>query len=667
MVELEVSLQPIDWILLATYFVLVIASGLYSSVRDRIPWLRRRWSGGVGRRGFGGSNGGDDGGGGSGSQADGAQEAAQSTRAVSQYFLASRDVGWFAAGLSLFSSNIGSEHFIGLAGSGASRGVVVSMFEWMPVFILMLLAFFFVPVYLSAAIFTLPEFLEKRFSMHCRALIAISDLILYVLTKISASLFAASLLLELLLGWDWYFSAFLLVFVTGGYTLAGGLKAVIVTEVIQTAVLISGAVTLLIVSMVNVGGVPGLMEKLPASYFRIVQPADDKQFPWPGCFFGIPVLALWYWCFDQVQAQRVLSAKNQKNAEAACVLASGFKILNPFTLIFTGMAARVLFPEIVGPNPNLAFPVLVSELLPAGARGLMISAMLSAAMSSLASVFNSASTVFTMDVYTRFKKRTTPRELLLVGRLATLLIIVCALLWIPLMPRSSSSLLFVYIQDTTSNLSPTVAVTYLSGIVWPRANARGALTTLICGFSLGFYRLFSRIFKELGGYDGSSSFFFFANMNYLYFALLSFGAGWVIMVTVSLLSAAPPRDKVVGIAWMYRRHVDRVRTSEDEHRIQGEARAQFAEDISVLELGGQQDQETGDRKMSEDPETTDADALIQDRIDPVTPMSDLTPGFDSESAATAHARVSRDWLKILNKPAACVSVTLTAFLIAYFA
>src|SRR5262249_5361002 len=267
-------------------------------------------------------------------------------RTSSDYFLASRNVGWFAIGASLFVSNISTEHFIGLAGSGASSGLAVGHFEWLACFMLLILGWVFVPFYLRSNVFTMPEFLDRRFSRSCATYLASISVIAYVFTKISVHLYAAAVVLERVVGWSPMTAAIILVVATGIYTIGGGLAAVIYTDLVQTLILVTGAVVLTVLGLHQVGGFGALRAALPPEYFHMIKPASDSAFPWTGIFFGAPILGIWYWCTDQVMVQRVLSARNEGHAKAATIFAGFLKILPVFILVLPGLIAVALYREL---------------------------------------------------------------------------------------------------------------------------------------------------------------------------------------------------------------------------------------------------------------------------------------------------------------------------------
>ena len=394
---------------------------------------------------------------------------ARKERTSADYFLASRNVGWFAIGASLFVSNISTEHFIGLAGSGASSGLAVGSFEWLACLILLLLGWVFVPFYLRSNVFTMPEFLERRFSRSCAVYLAGISILAYVFTKISVHLYAAAIVLERVVGWSPLTAAVILVIATGIYTIAGGLAAVIYTDLVQTLILIFGAVILTVIGMHEVGGFAGLRAALPASYFHMVKPMSDPDFPWTGIFFGAPILGIWYWCTDQVIVQRVLSAKDEGHAKAATIFAGFLKVLPVFMLVLPGLIAVALYRDLFKFGPNgqvlngdIAYPTMIINLLPTGLVGVMIAALLAALMGAMSSVFNSASTLVTLDFYKKIKPDATERQLVGFGRVMTGVMVVLGLAWVPFIHLISSQL-YIYLQSVQGYISPPIAACFILG------------------------------------------------------------------------------------------------------------------------------------------------------------------------------------------------------------
>ncbi|MGH8187432.1 MAG: sodium:solute symporter family transporter, partial [Steroidobacteraceae bacterium] len=351
---------------------------------------------------------------------------ARKGRSSVDYFLAGRNVGWFAIGASLFVSNISTEHFIGLAGSGATSGLAVGHFEWLACLILLILGWVFVPFYLRSNVFTMPEFLERRFNRSCSVYLASISILAYIFTKISVHLYAAAIVLERVVGWDPMTAAVVLVIATGVYTIVGGLAAVIYTELMQTLVLLAGAIVLTVIGLAEVGGFDGLRAALPEHYFSMMKPADHAEFPWTGIFLGAPILGIWYWCTDQVIVQRVLSARDEGHAKAGTIFAGFLKITPVFVLVLPGLIAFALYPQLFNVNEagtvtngDIAYPTLIVNLLPSGLVGLMVAALLAALMGGMASVFNSASTLVTLDFYKRVRPTASEKQLVFVGRIAT--------------------------------------------------------------------------------------------------------------------------------------------------------------------------------------------------------------------------------------------------------
>src|SRR6266446_6334436 len=478
---------------------------------------------------------------------------ARKERTSADYFLASRNVGWFAIGASLFVSNISTEHFIGLAGSGASSGLAVGHFEWLACLILLVLGWVFVPFYLRSNVFTMPEFLELRFSRPCSIYLAGVSILAYIFTKISVHLYAAGIVLERVVGWNPLTAALVLVVATGIYTIAGGLAAVIYTDLVQTLILIFGAVILTVIGLHEVGGFAGLRAALPASYFHMVKPMNDPDFPWTGIFFGAPILGIWYWCTDQVIVQRVLSAKDEGHAKAATIFAGFLKILPVFILVLPGLIAFALYPRlfrVVGghvTNGDIAYPTMIVNLLPVGLVGLMIAALLAALMGAMSSVFNSASTMVTLDFYKKFRPAATELQLVTFGRMATGAMVVLGLLWVPFIHLLSAQL-YIYLQSVQAYISPPIAVCFIFGILWPRLNGQGAISSLLAGFVLGAVRFIFEVLDKTRHYD-SGAIRWLVDMNFLHYAILMFVVCAAVLIGVSYMYPAPDRKKLAGLTF----------------------------------------------------------------------------------------------------------------------
>lgn len=367
-----------------------------------------------------------------------------------------------------------------------------------------------------------------------------------MLTKISVTLFAGSLLLKQVVGWDMVTSSIILVIATGIYTIAGGLSAVIYTELIQTFILIGGALVLTLLGLNEVGWISGLMEKVPADYFHMFKPMDHPDFPWAGIIFGAPILGIWYWCTDQFIVQRVLSAKNISEARSGTIFAGFLKILPVFILVFPGIIAKALYPEIQG---DQAYPVLVTRLLPIGLKGIVIASLLAALMSSLASCFNSSSTLFTMDIYKKLKPEASENQLVLIGRISTGVLVILGILWVPFIKYISSQI-YIYLQSVQAYVSPPIAVVFLLGVFWSGANGKGAISALLSGLFFGGLRLILELMHKQHPFE-NPLLSWYASMNFLHFAIFLFVLSVMILIIVSKMTGKPAEDKVKGLTFKY--------------------------------------------------------------------------------------------------------------------
>ena len=436
----------------------------------------------------------------------------------SGYFLAGRNTGWIAIGLSIFATNISSEHFIGLAGAGSLRGLAVGQFELMAIFTLLFAGWFLAPVYFKSGVFTVPEFLGLNFDVRMRKLFAAFSIVIYILTKILVSLFAAGILFYNIFGLNIYASSILIVLITGLYTVIGGSHAVIKTQTFQGIIFITGAVILSILGFIAVGGIDGLYSKLPADFFTMFKPATDNDYPWTGIVFGAPVIAFWYWCTDQYMVQRMLSARSVEDARKGSLLAATFKLLPIFILVLPGLFAAILYPESRGDG---AYSALINgNILPVGLKGLVIAGLLAAIMSSLSGAFNSIAILFTNDYYKLKYPETNERKLVLVGRLATTTAVIAAILIVPLV-KIVSSQLYLFLQSVQSFVSPPITAVFLFGLFSGKMNSRTAVITLAVTESLGV----SRLVLELLQTNGVALHSFFEAVlavNFLHFSLFLF-------------------------------------------------------------------------------------------------------------------------------------------------
>lgn len=463
----------------------------------------------------------------------------------SDYFLGGKNVGWFVIGASLFASNIGSEHLVGLAGSGASSGVAVGQFEILAGFMLLLLGWVFVPFYVRSGVFTMPEFLEKRYSSGARTYLTWMSIAAYILTKISVTI-AAGAIVFTAIGVSFWTGALIIVVATGVYTIFGGLKAVLYTDMIQMFVLIGGSIAVTVFGLQALGGWGELQATVGEGYFDMWQPMNHPDFPWTGILFGAPILGIWYWCTDQYIVQRVLSARNIEQARKGTIFGGFLKMLPLFLFVVPGIIAYALSQKgmLQLESNDQSLIVMVKAMVPAGLRGLVIAGLLAALMSSLSSVFNSCSTIFTIDVYKRWKPETSEKKLVVVGQIATVIMVGIGLLWIPFMQNVSDQL-FVYLQSVQGYISPPIAAVFLLGIFFKRLNAQGAMASLMTGLVLGG----ARFILELNKKDLSGFLFDYADINFLHFAIFLFVICSAVLVVVSLMTPAPAAEKTDGITY----------------------------------------------------------------------------------------------------------------------
>ncbi len=455
------------------------------------------------------------------------------------YFLGGGSIGWLAVGASLFSSNISAEHFIGLAGTGASSGLAVGQFEWLACFVLLLLGWFFVPFYKRTGVFTMPEFLERRYNPACRSYLSAVSLLAYVFTKVSVAVYAGAVVLETVLGWNIWVGAVVLIVATGVYTVAGGLRAVIYTDLFQAFVLIAGGVILTAAAVTELGGLQALGQRVDPEFFNLWKGVAHPEFPWTGILFGAPILGIWYWCTDQMIVQRTLAADNVADARRASIFAGFLKILPVFILVLPGLAGRALFPDVV---PDKMYATLVNNLLPVGVKGLVIAALLAALMSSLSAVFNSSSTLIVIDFYKRRRPEADERTLVRAGQVATALLVVVGVLWVPFIGVMSNQL-YVYLQSVQAYISPPIAAVFLLGLLWKRANGAGALAALYVGFVLGALRFVAEIGMK-ADWITWAPLVRFARINFLHFAIVLFVISVAVLLVVSLAGSRPPADKL---------------------------------------------------------------------------------------------------------------------------
>ncbi|MEX2601328.1 MAG: sodium:solute symporter [Balneolaceae bacterium] len=517
----------------------------------------------------------------------------QSTETPADYFLAGRHLGWMIVGASIFSSNIGSEHLVGLAGSGATDGVAMAHYE-LHAWCLLVLGWVMVPFYIRSRVFTMPEFLEKRFSPLARALLSGISLVAYVLTKIAVGIFAGGVVFSVLMpdisfmGLDsFWIGSILVILFTGAYTVLGGLRAVAYTEALQTIVLVFGSLLVLIYGLQAIGGWGALYDIAGEDMFNLWKPLVpegmdatwapvleenrmawyfNSNYPWLGMLFAAPIVGLWYWTTDQYIVQRALGAANIQQARRGSIGAAFLKLLPVFIFIIPGIITYALAQsgeiaslqealidengEVITQNAQAAFPMLVTEVLPVGIRGIVVAGLLAALMSSLAGVFNASSTLFTMDFYKKFRPESSEERLVWMGRIATVIMVIIGLLWIPVIQGSRG--LYDYLQGVQSYLAPPIFVVFFLGVFYKRLNKEGCLAALGVGFILGLFRLAvdtPLMLMEGFGYAEGSFLWIVSNVFFQYYSMFIFFVCVVVMVGVSYMTKPPDYSKISGLTF----------------------------------------------------------------------------------------------------------------------
>ena len=515
------------------------------------------------------------------------------------YFLAGRNLGWFVVGASIFASNIGSEHLVGLAGAGATSGVALAHYE-LHAWCLLVLGWVMVPFYARSLVYTMPEFLQRRFSPASRSVLSIISLVAYMLTKLAVGIFAGGIVFGVLLPEmhltlgaislnSFWVGSVLVVVLTGLYTVLGGMRAVAYTEALQTLVLILGSVLLTAFGLRALGGWGEFRAALDPDMFNLWKPlvpagfegtwAPVKEpariawyfngnYPWLGMLFCAPIIGLWYWTTDQYIVQRALSARNEREARRGSIFASYLKLLPVFIFIIPGMIALALartgrapgMATMIGPdgqaiaaNAQAAFPLLVANVLPVGIRGVVVAGLLAALMSSLAGAFNASSTLFTIDFYQRLRPASSQHHLVWVGRVATMVMVAISLLWIPVIQGARG--LYDYLQGVQGYLAPPIFAVFFLGVFMKRLNARGCLAALIVGFALGAFRLAVDTPVSLGlagyaqGYATGSFLWIVNNIYFQYYSVFIFVVSAAVMIGVSYLTPAPDESRLSGLTW----------------------------------------------------------------------------------------------------------------------
>lgn len=483
---------------------------------------------------------------------------------TTDYFLAGRDATWIAIGASIFASNIGSEHLVGLAGAGASSGMAMAHWE-MHGWVILLLGWLFVPFYSRSKVFTMPEFLERRYNPQARSFLSVISLVSYILTKVAVTVYAGGVVFKDVFDIDYvsilgqkidffWVSAVGLVLLTGLYTTFGGMKAVLYTSVLQTPILLIGSLAVLVIGLIKVGGWHELMTICGAkttgfgdSMISLIRSPKDTEFPWTGVILGSAIIGFWYWCTDQFIVQRVLSGRDQKQSRRGAIFGAYLKLTPVFIFLIPGMIAYALNEKgiINLPSSDSAFSTLVKVLLPAGFTGIVVGGLLAALMSSLASLFNSSAMLFTVDFYKKYKPDASEKHYVRVGKIATAAIVILGILWIPVM-KGLGKVLYAYLQDVQSLLAPGIAAVFLLGILSKKTTPAAGFYGLLVGFTLGMIRLGLNVFK---GYVPEEGILYtvFLQHNWLHYEIYLFIIVILTMVVISYFTERKDPALIKGL------------------------------------------------------------------------------------------------------------------------
>jgi solute:Na+ symporter, SSS family len=546
---------------------------------------------------------------------------------AADYFLAGRNLSWWIIGASIFASNIGSEHIVGLAGSGAKDGVAMAHYEF-HAWCLLVLAWVFVPFYARSLVFTMPEFLERRFSVGSRYVLSIVSIITFIVTKIAVGIFAGGVVFGTLLPElnitiagtyidSFWIGSILVIVLTGLYTAIGGMRAVAYNDAVQVTVLIFGSALLTFYGLHALGGWSELRRICGSDMFNLWKPLTpvgvestwapvmeknstgqllkqawyfNGNYPWLGMAICAPVIGLWYWCTDQYIVQRALGAPNEKVARRGSIFAAVLKLFPVYLFIIPGLICfalaksgkvpglEVVYDAATGKatgHAQAAFPLLVEYLLPVGLRGIVVAGLLSALMGSLAGVFNACSTLFTVDIYEKLRPKASQSELVRMGRIATTTMVLIALLWIPVVKGATS--LYNYLQTIQGYLAPPIFVVFFFGVFWKRLNAKGCLWAIIVGFAVGLFRMLVDTPVTLGllpdGYAPGSFLWIINNINFQYFSILITIISALVMVGVSYMTEAPDYERIKNLSFG---------TATAEHKLESYASWDWREVVTTL-------------------------------------------------------------------------------------
>ncbi|TVR13273.1 MAG: SSS family solute/sodium (Na+) symporter [Balneolaceae bacterium] len=485
----EISLSLLDIIIIAGYFLLIIGIGVYVSKR---------------------------------------------TKTGEDLFLAGRTLGWGVIGFSLFASNISSTTLIGLSGDAYRTGISVANYEWMAAIVLILMAVFFIPYYIKSSITTIPEFLENRFDSRSRKYFSVITIFLSIVVDTAGGLYAGALVVQVFFPEVniWYTIIALGVF-AGLYTAAGGLKAVVYTDVLQAVILISGSSVLTWLMFSNFDfSWAAFTATAPEDHLSMIRPLDDEALPWLGTLIGVPILGFYYWATNQYIVQRVLGSKDIKNARWGAMLGGALKVGALFIMVIPGVMAISVFPGLE--DPDMVFPTMVANVLPIGITGLVLAGLISAILSSIDSTLNSSSTLITMDFIKPKNPNLTNRDIAKIGRWTTIILMVVAVLWAPNISHFEG--IFRYIQQAFSYIVPPVVAIFFMGILWKRGSRNAAFWTLVIGHSVSFIIFMLSIFNVF-------------QLHFTIVAGLLTALSFLIFYLISIFSEAPDMESMDAIIW----------------------------------------------------------------------------------------------------------------------
>jgi len=451
------------------------------------------------------------------------------------FFLAGRSVRWPMIGFSIFASNISAEHLVGLAGAGYMFGLLHGNYEWMAAGPLLILALIFAPYYLTTRVSTMPEFLERRYSRACRDFLGWLNVITTIFIRLGVALYAGGLVIKVFLGWPLWISILALSLLAASYTIVGGLAAVIVTESFSANIMIAGSAILTLIGLSKVGGIDGLVARVPAEFWSMLRPASDPEMPWYAIIFGYPVLGIWYWCTDQLMVQRVLGARDLKNGQLGVIFAGFLKMLPVFIFVLPGIIAFALYPNLA--NGDLAYPTIISNWLPVGLRGVMVAVLIVALLSTIDAGLNSISTIFALDIFRKWMPDSSHEKLLLIGRLATAGAMVIAVIWSPMIGRFPKGI-FIAINQLIAAIAPPLTAVFLMGVLWKRTTPRAAELALWIGEPV-------TVAVGLANVLGWPENFWPHWMNFMFLAFIMLLLIILFMVTVSLFTRPAEPEKTL--------------------------------------------------------------------------------------------------------------------------